>query len=700
MNRTKVAIGLFLIAILGLLGGRFGLPLLVERQVAAALDDHIAGLPDSTGARYTGLSLDYWNDELRLTELRLPVDLPKPGGAPYATLVTVRDIRVDGYDWSALEAAFRTGNATADASPLVRQVSWSGIVLEGQADGEPLGGTGAGQLDGLNAVEFSPANGAVTSLGFDALILQEMVLTPSPAYLDGVENLVVRAELPSAVVTGWSSRGADSIVLTGLVATAAATSSADADGVAELAVENLSVIDWKKGEPGTVGRISVTGLTEMLQLPDNIMAGQDPEMIRVMGMQGAFRFSVESYQLTELSYDPQVLVLWQSLIEVLAAQEPNSKPDPSEIADFLEAYLTIVERARDLQTGIGHAELTGLAADFGEATSMTVDRLEIRDMFGLKGGSFEVSGITQKGAGDVSASIERYQGRIGDVSALPSWLRTVFGTPLSTESPAKARAWAQDRTLAEMVPVFDLGTFRLEGLEATGPDGKPVRIDLFAIERMRIGEDASAEMDFRMEGVSATLDGASSAPPQAAMLLQMLKANGVEDLRFGTAFALKAGLADSTGALALGMSGEGLAEMITEVDLTAVDFEKLRTAPAPQRNMIALSSSLARAQVRLTDEGLRTLLLESQAAQRPGATAEMIGVQFGAMAEQMGASMGSDASRAIGQQLAAFITSGGMLEVSTDLQTPLPIIQLMGLQRQPPASIIDTLGISARHTAP
>ena len=52
MNRTKVLIGLFLIAVMGLLGGRFGLPWLVERQVAAALDAHIAGLPDSTGARY------------------------------------------------------------------------------------------------------------------------------------------------------------------------------------------------------------------------------------------------------------------------------------------------------------------------------------------------------------------------------------------------------------------------------------------------------------------------------------------------------------------------------------------------------------------------------------------------------------------------------------------------------------------------
>lgn len=700
MNRTKVLIGLFLIAVTGLLGGRFGLPWLVERQVAAALDDHIAGLPDSTGARYAGLSLDYWNDALRLTELRLPVDLPKPGGASYATLVTVRDIRIDGYDWSALEAAFRTGNATADTSPLVRQVDWSGIVLEGQADGEPLGGSGAGQLDGLNAVEFSPADGAVTSLGFDALILQDMVMTPSPAYLGGGEDLVVRAELPSAVLTGWSSRGADSIVLTGLAATAATTSSADAEGVAEFAVENLAVIDWEKGEPGTVGKISMTGLTEMLRLPDNIMAGQGPEMARVMEMQGAFRFSVESYELTELRYDPQVLVLWQTVIEVLAAQDPGSKPDPSEIAGFLEAYLTIVERARDLQTGIGHAELIGFAADLGEATSMKMDRFEIRDMFGLKGGSFEVSGITQTGAGNVSASTERYQGHIGDLSALPSWLRTVFGTPLSTESPAKARAWAQDRTLAEMVPVFDLGTFRLEGLEATGPDGKPFRIDLLAIEHMRIGEDASAEIAFRMEGVSASLDGAGSAPPQAAMLLQMLKANGVEDLHLGTAFGLKAGLADDTGALALGLSGEGLADMAVEVDLTAVDFEKLRAAPAPQRNMVALSSNLARAQVKLTDEGLRKLLLESQAAQRPGATAEMIGAQFGAMAEQMGASMGTDASRAIGQQLAAFITSGGMLEVSTDLQTPLPIIRLMGLQRQPPASIIETLGISARHTAP
>ncbi|MDF1736244.1 MAG: hypothetical protein P1U37_13215, partial [Minwuia sp.] len=179
MNRTKVAIALFLIAVLGLLAGRFGLPLLVERQVAAALDDHIASLPDSGGARYAGLSLDYWNDDLRLQELRLPVDLPRPDGTRYATLVTVRDIVVDGYDWPALQAVFETGSATAagDMPPLVGRVSWSGVVVEGQADGESLGIVGSGQLDGLRAVGFSTADGAVISLGFDALSLRDMVMT-------------------------------------------------------------------------------------------------------------------------------------------------------------------------------------------------------------------------------------------------------------------------------------------------------------------------------------------------------------------------------------------------------------------------------------------------------------------------------------------------------------------------------------------
>lgn len=700
MNRTKVLIGLFLIAVMGLLGGRFGLPWLVERQVTAALDAHIAGLPDSTGARYAGLSLDYWNDELRLTELHLPVDLPAPDGSAYPALVSVSDMHVDGYDWPRLQAVLQTGEAVAPGAPLIRQVSWRAVTVAGQASGEALGTGGEGRLEGMRDLVFDPADGAITSISFDALTLDDMVATPSPAYLGSEENLVVHIALPSAVLTGWSSRGADSIVLTGLAATAAATSSADAEGVAELAVENLAVIDWQRGEPGTVGKISMTGLTEMLHLPDNIMAGQGAEVARVMEMQGLVRFSVESYQLTELIYDPQVLALWQSLFKILAAQEPNSKPDPTEIVGFLEAYLTILERVRDLQTGIGHAELTGLAADFGEATSMTMDRFEIKEMFGLKGGSFEVSGITQKGTGDVSASIERYRGEIGDLSALPEWLRTVFGKPLAVDSLEKARAWAEGRSLAELVPVVDLGTFSMAGLDAVGPDGKPVRIDLFAIDSLRIGEDASVEMAFRVEGISAPLDSAAARRPQAAMLLQMLKANGVEDLLLGGAVALKAGLADHTGALAVGVSGADLAETRVEIDLTGLDFEKLRRAPGPPRNMIALSSNLARARLAVTDQGLRTLLLESQAAQRPGATADMIGTQFAAMAEQMGASMGTDASRDIGRQLAAFITKGGMLEVSTGLASPLPILQLVGLQKQPPAAIIDTLGVTASHSAP
>ncbi|MDF1732924.1 MAG: hypothetical protein P1U49_15565 [Minwuia sp.] len=704
MNRTKVAIGLFLIAILGLLGGRFGLPLLVERQVAAALDAHIAGLPDSAGAGYAGLSLDYWNDRLRLQQLRLPVDLPRPDGQPHTAMVTVQDILVDGYDWPALEAVFQSGSATAGASPLVRQVTWGGTVLESQANGEPLGTTGAGTLDGLNAVRFSPADGAVTSVGFDALGLRDIMMTLTSAYLgagdDTGRNPEVRVALPSVVVTGWGDEGAESIVLAGLAATAVATSSADSGGVAEFACEELSITDWQKGEPGRVGRVKVTGLSEMFQLPASVVAAQDPEVARMAQLQGPFRFSVEHYELSDLRYDPQVLSLWQSLMQVLEAQDADGKPDLGILAGFLEDYLVIVERARDLGTGIGSAELTGMQASFGDASSMTLERLEIRDMFGLKGGSFEVSGITQKVAGNVGGGIERYRGEIGDLSALPEWLRTVFGKPLGADSLAKARAWAEGKSLAELVPVIDLGTFSMEGLNAVGPNGKPVRMDLLAIDSMRIGEDASVELAFRLEGISAPLDSAAGSQPQAAMLLQMLKANGVEDLLLGGALALKAGLADNTGALALGMSGDELAETRLEVDLTGLDFEELRQTPGPQRNMIALSSRLARAQLTVVDQGLRMLLLKSQAAERPGATAEMIGAQFGAMAEQMGASMGTDASRAIGQQLAAFITGGGMLEVSTDLQTPLPIIQLMGLQREPPASIIEALGISARHTAP
>lgn len=698
MNRTKVLIGLFLLAVVGLLGGRFGLPWLVEQQVAAALDDHIAGLPDATGARYAGLSLDYWNDELRLTELRLPVDLPGPDGRPYPALVSVRGIHVDGYDWPRLEAALQTGLAGTSGDPLIRQVSWRGVTVEGQAIGDALGTGGEGRLDGMRGLLFDPADGAVKSVSFDALTLEDMVATPSPAYLGREESPDVHVAVSSAVVTGWRGDGLDSIVLTGIAASAVDTSSAESEGSAEMKLEGLSVTDWQSGDSGHVGAASLTGLSVTLNLPESVQVADSPEVARIM--RGPLSLALQSYRLEDVRYDPRVLDVWRALIRDLAARDPETKPEPEVLIVHLDSFLVLMERARDLDLGTGLAEMVGLKADFGDAASLRMERFEFRDAYGLRGGSFDVRGFSQKGQDDISIGIARYHGKTGDYSALPAWLRTVFGKPLGTDSLEKARAWAAGKPLAELVPVVDLGSFAMEGMDVSGPDGNPVRIDLTTIERMRIGEDGLVEVAFRMDGISAPLEGGSSAPPQAAMLLQMLKANGVEDLRLGTAFALKAGLADNTGALALGMSGEGLAELMAEVDLTAVDFEKLRAAPAPQRNMVALSSNLARAQVILTDEGLRKLLLESQAAQRPGATAEMIGAQFGAMAEQMGASMGTDASRAIGQQLAAFITSGGMLELSTGLQDPLPIIRLLGLQRQPPASIIGTLGLSARHTAP
>lgn len=698
MNRTRIAIGLFLIAVLAVLGGRFGLPWLVERQVASALDDHIAGLPDPAGARYSGLALDYWNDQLRLDELRLPVDLPAPGGTAHPALVTVSGIFVDGYDWPRLEAALQSGAATASGGPLVRAVSWDGVRIEGRADGASLGSAGEGRLEGLNAVTFDAADGALTSAAFDSLSLQDLVATPSPAWTGQEESLVVRAELPSVLVTGWQGDSADSIVLTGLAATVVETAAAGSAAQGEFALESLSVAGWRGGETGHVDKVAVTGLSIALDVPGDVVADGNAELVRAMT--GPFAMKMDSYEVSDLRYDPQGLAIWRSNFEVLAAKEPGQQPDPAAVAGLLESYLVMMERARDLGTGIGQATVIGLQADVGAAASMHMDRLVIRDVFGLKGGSFEISGMSQKGKDGTSVTIERYHGATGDFSALPGWLRQVFGQPLAPDSLEKARAWADGKTLVELVPVVDLGTFTMEGMDVVGPDGKPVRIDLLAIDHMRISEDGLVELAFRMDGISAPLETGAGTPPQAAMLLQMLKANGIDEVLLGSSIALKAGLGDSTGSLAVGMSGAELADTLLEVGMTGLDYERLRTLPPEHRNAWVMTSRLANARITVLDRGLRTLMLESQAAARPGATAEMLGAQFGAMAEQMGASIGTDASRALGQQLAAFVTGGGKLEISTDLAEPLPMMELIGLRQQPPAAIIDLFGVTARHSAP
>lgn len=698
MNRTRIAIGLFLIAVLAVLGGRFGLPWLVERQVASALDDHIAGLPDPEGARYSGLALDYWNDQLRLDELRLPVDLPAPGGTAHPALVTVSGIFVDGYDWPRLEAALQSGAATASGGPLVRAVSWDGVRIEGRADGASLGSAGEGRLEGLNAVTFDAADGALTSAAFDSLSLQDLVTTPSPAWTGMEESIVIRAELPSVLVTGWHGDSADSIVLTGLAATAVETASDGSAGQGEVALDGFSVTDWQRGEPGRIGKVTLSGLTMALDLPDKLAKDSDPDVARAM--KEPLSITLDSYELADLRYDRQALVIWRSVFEVLAAREPGTEADPATIAGLLESYLVMMERARDLETGIGQATMVGLQANFGEAMLMRMDRFDIRDAFGLKGGSFEVAGLSQKVEGDVSVSIDRYHGETGDFSALPGWLRQVFGQPLAPDSLEKARAWAEGKTLVELVPEVDLGTFTMEGMDVLGPDGRPVRIDLFAIERMRISGEGLVEVAVRMDGISAPLEAGAGTPPQAAMLLQMLKANGIDEVLLGSSIALKAGLGDSTGSLAVGMSGAELADTLLEVGMTGLDYERLRTLPPEHRNAWVMTSRLANARITVLDRGLRTLMLESQAAARPGATAEMLGAQFGAMAEQMGASIGTDASRALGQQLAAFVTGGGKLEISTDLAEPLPMMELIGLRQQPPAAIIDLFGVTARHSAP
>lgn len=689
MNRNTAIACVFVLAAAGALGARFGLPAYAEYSVGRALDAHIAALPDPSQGAHSGLSLDYWNDRLELARLQLPVSLPNPTGDPMPTIITVEGITIDGYDLPALQTALATG--AASAAPLISQVTWTGFTLRSPtADFRFAEGT-AGRIDGISDLAFNPSTGAVTALSFDAM-QQEGLTANVPVVMTG--GIVLTGRISAISLSGVTPGSVKSVLVDGFTATGAKQPSetdAAATMVAQIAFDRMAIADWMRATgdgAGTLGSLVLDNVGVEIELP--ALPDSNNPLI------GPIHYDVVHYELVNMRYDPFTLKVWQKLAPAMGETEP----EPAQLAEFAEMFLTFFERAKSLDTGYERASISGLAMKLGAMSAATIDSVMIHDVHGLKAGRFEILGHHGTEPDGTEVRIAEYGGGGSDLSDLPDWARMVFGKPITIDSLAAGAAWADARPIGELIPDLDFGTFQMKGMQVTATGTPAMNVDLLAIDSMRITRRGYVEFTFRMEGIDAPLNGAPNPLPQVDSALQILRANGVEDVRLDMGLSLQASLTEGTGHTTVRLAGDDLADVSLAVDLTNVDFEKIRRTPKPQRSMVVATSDLAKMRLVLTDLGLRGLLLKAQAAERPGTNAETIGAQFGAMAEQTGASMGTDATRAIGQQLAAFITHGGSLLIETGLPVPLPITKLMRLQRQPPARIIETLGITATHTAP
>ncbi|MDF1719102.1 MAG: hypothetical protein P1U65_00330 [Minwuia sp.] len=692
MNRNVIIASAFVVAAAGALGLRFGLPAYAEYKVGQVLDAHIAKLPEPSQGMYAGLSLDYWNDRLELSQLQLPIYLPNPMGQPLPAIINVEGIVIDGYDLDALDAARETG--TASAAPLIRQVAWDSFTVRGQSGSGstgsgPAGNGAAGRIDGIRDLTMDLLTGGVIALAFDEMRQEDLSARIPPDMAGGVTvtGTIAAVSLSGAGPDGMAAVGIDGVALTGTEM----ISGTEGSRTAQVRTEHIGLAGWKRGKGNAAGTIANLQVRDIRLALDLTLEAEPTGQIS-----GPITVALKSYELVNMRYDPFTLDAWASLSDVLA----DDDVEPVQMASAAETMLTALERARTLDTGFERASIRTMETKVGGISAFVMDQLDIHDARGLRGGRFEILGYHVTDASGPDVTIAEYSGTIGDFADLPDWARMVFGRPITADSLATAAAWAEARPIGELLPDVDLGTFIMKGMRVTAVDEPPLDIGLFAIDRMTTTRAGTVDVAVRMEGIRAPVRGSLEAVPDAATILQMLKANGIEDLSIDMGLSIQASLTDSTGRATVRLAGEDLADVNATVNLAEIDYEQVRQKSPEQLRTVLLTSQLVRAELVVGDLGLRRLFLQGQAAQRPGATADTVGAQFGAMAEQTGASMGTDAARAIGQQLAAFITHGGSLLIQTGLVKPLPVFELMGLQRQPPAQIIDLLGITATHSGP
>ncbi len=691
MNRNVVIAGIFILAATGALVARFGLPAYAEYKVGKALDAHIAALPDPSQGAHAGLSLDYWNDRLELARLQLPLDLPNPHGAALPLVIDIAGIVVDGYDLAALERILETGTARAGPAPLISRGSWSGFTVMTQAGRLQAGSGLAGRIDGITRLEVDMATGAVTDMSFDAMHQTDLAVQATSEMTGGpsLDGSISTLSLSGASIDRIATMTIEGLLYARLPDAAPGEEKAQAP--ARIALERLAISDWTRptgNQAGTLGklllsnfRISGTGGSKAPQ----------PEMLT-----GPAALSIASYELSDMRYDPRALEYWWAFDDVLGDTRERS----AQFADLAERFLTAFERTRDLDTGVGMATAKALSLTINGKSPLTIDEVVVRDVRGLKGGTFSLTGYQAMEPDGTRIRIDEYSGTVGDLTHLPEWAREIFGRPVTVDGLKQAAAWADARPIGELLPDLDFGTFTMKGMHVTSDDQSAVSIALAAIDHMRTTRDGDVDLAFRMEGIRMPIAAKVTGMPQAASTMQMLAANGITEISLDTGLAMQVSLVEGTGNATVRVAADQLVDVILTTELTDVLFEYIRRTPPARRGPAALSSAVRTIRLTLRDLGLRELLLQGQVAQRPGATVDMIGAQLGAIAEQTGASMGTDAARAIGQQLAGFITRGGGLVVETGITTHLSIKQLLELQGQPPARIIDRLGITATHTAP
>lgn len=672
-------------------GAWFGLPLYGEEQFRSALNAYAAGRGDDR-ASHQDARVDYWNDRATLARFTDRLDLPLPGGRTAPLLVTFEDVEIRGYDLEALNAAL--AGSGKSARPLVERLSWQRLSVARASDGVVVLTGGPGALDRVAAARLAPpvlANAA--GLEVAGFVQKDLALQLTSEGFEAVGRLgsvmiegatawgVARAETGplemrlNAYHPDWET-SIDASVISGRLAVGGIAFGAE--GVVSFA------------EAAHEGFLVDYGLTPAAS---GEAAGSNAES-PLKGQVG-----YESYEIAGGRFDPMSLALYPAMLR--AAPQEDAPRDRDALAALVELAVTVLERAVRLETGMERAVMHGLLVDLGDLQRQSVGRMEISQVRGLMLESAEMVDQTQVDRFGNRSTIARSEISGLDLNALPAYLRRVLGDPVTMGKLDAAGGYYREASIADAVPPFDLGRWLVEDQRIRLANGGEVTVARYEQSAFRADAGGRVDFAFDVDGLTVGLEDVATARPGSRPLIETLRAEGFERLDLDMDFDLGIDLAGGVVELrSLGLSADRLAEAGLAARLSELDFEQMRKLPEAQRNAEMLQAGLSGLRLRLADDGARAIAFRMMGARDPESAAQ-VREGLAVQAAQMGLAFGTPRTARIGEAAAAFLREGGVLEIGTDADAPVPLLGLMVLsQREGPGAAAEALQLEASHTVP
>lgn len=659
----------------------FGLPVYAESQFLRSLDAWAASRPGGR-ATYADAALDYWAGQATLGSVTdvVPVSF---GGETVLLFATVKGVVIDGYDFAAANRV--AAGESPDGETIADRVGWQSIELVNEAGTLKASG-GSGGLEGFAASAINPLNPR------DAAGVRMAAFRQTPmqiAFSDG--EGAIQSTVGDISARNLSNQGFDEISVGPVIVEVAAGQ----DGRADLVMGGMKAVGLVRGEPTTLALYESSGDRLSFDFPADAAAGMAPDEFEAERLKG--HFSIGKSRLEGLRVDERQYALYRQVIDLFAEQDPARRQ--AMLPALGESAIQLLERAVELKTGLVSFSMEGVSLDMENIQNLTIASIKGRDSTGLRLGTVEILDQVQTDAEGNRITLERAVTRDGDLTALPAYLRKVFGSPVADDSLERARAFYRDNPIAAVIPAIDFGSAEYSGQRIELAIGQTLELGTIRMDAMKADEKGDITLAFGFDGITADLSALQEAPdPQAQMGFAILKSQGVEQLDMGFSMAVQ--FSPSDGELRINgveIAEQHLASIGVNGLIGGIDVEKMRQLPPEARSSVLISAALSKLELTLHDLGGRDIAFNMMGGQS-GASPEEMAFVLSLQAREQLDSLGTERASAIGRAAAAFMVSGGSLRLTANADQPLPVVQVMLLaQTEGPGALLDMLKVEAEH---